>query len=107
MPFFGIMGAAVVTIMTFMLMMLYFMRKSRTFFDIQLEWAFVWKSVAAASAMYGVLCLLEPAMLQLSNLLHVGCSIAVGALSYFFGIWALGVISREEIAYFKALVNRA
>jgi O-antigen/teichoic acid export membrane protein len=104
-PLFGIMGAAVMTMVTFLLMMIYFIWKSRSFFDIELEWGYVWKSVVAASIMYGVLHVVEPTVLRLSNLLHVGCSITIGALTYSLVIWISGAISREEIDYFKNLVG--
>lgn len=106
-PVFGIMGAAIVTMATFLLMMLYFMRRSRSFFDIKLEWDYVWKSLAAASVMYAVLYVVEPTMLRFNNLMHLGCSITVGAGTYSLVIWASGAITREEIDYLKGLFRPA
>ncbi len=106
-PLLGIIGAGVATMVTFLLMMIYFIHKSRKFYDIELEWNFVWKAVVAACAMFGVLHLLEPILIKLGDVLHVLGASSVGSGVYFLGIWALGVINKEEIAYVKRLLESA
>jgi len=100
----GILGAAVVTLATYGVMMVYFSWRSHSFFDLDLCWDYLWKSLAAAALMVGVLRTMNGLLAGLSDAGFVALAVPAGGLVYLLCIWRMGVFPAEEIAYARRLI---
>ncbi len=100
-PLIGINGAALTTLISFILIfvvVLYYSLKPKLFtFDIN----FIIKSLLASSLMSLVVIYLNPT--NLNNLLF---TIGIGAALYFGIIFSLNGINKEEIKFFRSIVSK-
>ena len=104
-PVIGIMGAAITTMLTFLIQMVYFMLKSRKFYDIALNWDFVWKCIVASIFLFFLLIILKPILASYGDLLLIVFSIVIGASVYFTMVYLLGVFKKEEIEMIKSILS--
>jgi O-antigen/teichoic acid export membrane protein len=104
-PVIGIMGAAITTMLTFLIQMAYFMIKSKKFYDIALKWDFLWKCILGSVLMYLLLMVLKPLLANYGDLLLIVCSILIGACVYFAILYLLGVFKKEEIDLIRSLIR--
>jgi O-antigen/teichoic acid export membrane protein len=103
-PLMGIFGAAIMTLATFLIQTLYLARKSKEFYDLGLNWDFLWKSVAAAIGMFLLLMFLKPYLLSFGDLSFIFISAAVGGGAYFVLLFMMGVFKKEEIELVRDLL---
>ena len=104
-PIIGIMGAAITTMLTFLIQMLYFMIKSKKFYDIDLKWDFLWRCIFASTATYLLLMVLKPTLLIYGAFFLIVFSILIGACVYFAISYLLGVFKKEEIDLIRSLIR--
>ena len=104
-PVIGIIGAAITTMLTFLIQMLYFMLKSRKFYDIALKWDFLWKCILASLLSYLLLIALKPPLSYYGDSFLVLASILIGACVYLVILYLLGVFKKEEIELIRNLIS--
>ena len=103
-PLIGISGAAVSTMVTFLAQMIYYIVRSRKFYDIHLKWDYLWKILASSCIMLLLLILTKPLLLTFGDLGFVLLSIVVGSGTYSICILMMGVFKTEEIKLLKSLL---
>ncbi|MCX6135460.1 MAG: oligosaccharide flippase family protein [Ignavibacteriales bacterium] len=104
-PQIGILGAAFSTMITFLAQMIYYIIRSRKFYDIQLKWDFLWKLLASSCIMLLSMILTKPLLSSFGDLGFLLLSIAVGSATYCACILLMGVIKTEEINLVKSLIR--
>jgi|APSaa5957512622_1039677.scaffolds.fasta_scaffold27345_2 O-antigen/teichoic acid export membrane protein len=96
-PWIGIIGAAYMTLLTFLLQMLYYKSKAKPLFNVRLSWGFLWKCIAAACIMTSLLLFFQEFIVDYSALAQITLSAALGTVVYLVSCVILRVFSREEI----------
>jgi len=104
-PLFGIMGAAIMTMLTFLIQMLYFKNISQKYYNIKLNWNFLWKSILAATIMGIFIYVLKPSLQMFGNEITLLVLIPVGAIIYLSVSIFIGVIKKEELILIKSLIS--
>lgn len=102
-PLIGILGAALVTMITFFVLMLYFMKASRRFYYIDLRWDFLWKSIWASTVMGGSVFLLKVSLFDPLNLITIALLGLSGALIYFVCLLLFSGINKQDFEVVKSL----
>ena len=100
-PAFGIIGAAITTLIAYTLIagiITYFAFRDFTF---QVDWTFIIKSVVASAVMSLVVWAINP-----EGVYEVLLTIIAGAAVYFAVLFAIKGFSREEISFFWGLLRR-
>lgn len=105
-PVMGIVGAAIMTMFTFFVQMLYFMKKSKNFYDINLKWNFLWKCLAGALVMAITLLLIKPWLLQFGDLVMIFASIIIAAVIYAGVVLSLDFFGKDDLELVKAMFGR-
>ena len=104
-PVIGIIGAAITTMLTFLIQMVYFMRKSKKFYDINLNWDYLWKCILASVLLYLLLIARKPPLSYYGDSILVLASILIGACVYLVILYLLGVYKKEEIDMIRDLIS--
>ena len=104
-PTMGIVGAALVTMVSYLGAMVYFVARSRSLFRPELEWGYVVKAVLAGLVMHVALEAVIPALAGTGSVLRLGVPVVFGAGLYGLGVLALGAVTREELSYVWRLVR--
>jgi O-antigen/teichoic acid export membrane protein len=99
-PSFGLRGAAISTIITYILCTLGLLFYSMKCFRFSLNLKFIFKCIVASSIMTAVLF-----MLEINSLRMLVLSILLGGVVYFGVILLLRCISKDEIKLFKSLLQ--
>jgi len=98
-PYWGISGAAITTIIAYsiaMILVVYFSFKE---FKFRIDWIFIIKSIAASAIMALVISRINP-----SNLLSIVMTVFTGIIIYTVALFVLQGIKRGEYLFFKKLV---
>ena len=104
-PLIGILGASLVTMLTFFVLMLYFMKVSRRFYYIDLRWDFFWKSIWASTIMGGSVFLLKISLFNSIDFITLILLGFFGALIYFLCLLLFSGINRQDLEVVKNLVS--
>ena len=104
-PLIGILGAAIITMLTFFIQMLYFMKVSRRFYYVDLKWDFLWKSIWASTVMGGSVFLLKVSLFKSCDLITLILLGFFGALIYFVCLLLFSGINRQDFEVVKSLVS--
>ena len=81
------------------------MLKSRKFYDIALNWDFLWKCILASVLLYLLLIVLKPPLSYYGDSFLVLASILIGACVYLVLLYLLGVFKKEEIDMIRSLIR--
>ncbi|MBM3711836.1 MAG: polysaccharide biosynthesis protein [Actinobacteria bacterium] len=103
-PIIGIIGAALITLLTFFVQMLYFIIKSNKYYKLQLDWKFLWKSIISAVFMIICIYFLKQELWGIDNSILLLIMTIVGALIYILTSFLFGVINKDEILLVKSLI---
>lgn len=100
-PLIGILGAAIMTMLTFLFQMLYFMKVSRRYYDIALKWDFLWGSLSASFLMALVVWTMKTFLLRSVNTPSLIILIVSGVVCYLALLVLFSVIEPKEINSIK------
>jgi len=100
-PYLGIIGAALTTLIAYMIILLVGIYYSTRFFKFHINWVFIGKSIFAAVLMGLVIYWINPI-----QTVFIILSIIAGAVIYFFVLFALKGFTKREIDFFKDLLYR-
>lgn len=100
-PYFGIIGAAIATLITYIFTFVLITHYSLKYFKIDIEILFIVKSIIASSLMSMLIYFWQP-----SGILNILAVILVSAAIYFVILIFLKGISIKEIEFFKKLVYK-
>ena len=99
-PYIGIMGAAIATLITCAIATIVTMHISFRYLKFDIGWSFVFKSITASVIMTLIIWKLNPIAT-----LNVLVSIGVGAVVYFVILVLLKGIKREEVGFLKSMFD--
>jgi O-antigen/teichoic acid export membrane protein len=97
-PYIGILGAAIATLISFAIASAITVRMSFKYLKFEIDWSFIIKSIIAAVIMSLIIWKLNPI-----GTLNVLVSIGVGAGIYFLILVLLKGIEREEVGFLKSM----
>lgn len=97
-PRFGIIAAAITTLLAFAVAIGWVYYVSFKYLRFNIDWVSILKSLVASAVMSGVVLLFDP-----TRLLDLLFAIVAGALVYFIAIYLLRGISQQEMLFFKKL----
>ncbi len=100
-PYFGIVGAAIITLITFIISLIFTLHYSRGYFNLGVEWKFIAKAVFASLLLSLIIILVNPTGI-LSTLIVIGICIPV----YLASLWILKGFEKKEIEFFKSMLKK-
>lgn len=101
-PVLGIMGAALATLIAYILMLIIGIIISRQFMKFSVDWSAVAKSTAASLVMAAIILLLDPI-----GLIGIAEATVVGMAAYFAVLYLIKGFDRQELDVIKYLVQKA
>lgn len=104
-PWLGITGAALVTMGSYFVGLVYFVVRSRPLHRVEIEWAYLWRAVLAAGMMATAIHL-AARFLDPGSTANLCLLIAMGGALYFALIMALGAVTVDEVRYARQNVLR-
>lgn len=104
-PIIGIIGAAIVTMITFLMQFIYFLFQSRRYYKIKLDWRFISKSIIASMLMSLCIIILKPFLVNMVTLGSFSVLIFCGVIVYLLLLKFLNVFEKDEIEFIKSLVS--
>jgi len=99
-PYFGIIGAAAVTLVSFIIAFYVTLVYSNKYFHVELELTFILKSVLASVLMSMLIFIINP-----HGIIQILTTILICSGSYLALIIVLSGIKKEEILFFKNMIN--
>lgn len=100
-PFIGILGAAIATLTSYILMVIVGIYVSFKDFSFDLGFAFIFKCIISAGIMAGVVLFINP-----GNLFYLLISIVMGTIVYFALMVLMKGVGKNEIELVRHLVGR-
>jgi O-antigen/teichoic acid export membrane protein len=100
-PLFGIIGAAIATLIGFGLYLTLVWQMSQRYLQIKIKWMLLLKCIVAGIMMTIPIYLFDP-----SGLLGLLMRVTLGAVSYLTLVYCLGVYEKKEIRFFKKMLRK-
>jgi len=99
-PYFGIIGAAVITLITYALAFILTLMYSLKFFKFDIDLIFIIKSITASVLMSAIIILINP-----QGLLNLLITVMICSLAYFVVLIIIKGIKKDEFKFFKSLLK--
>jgi len=99
-PYIGILGAAIATLITFAIATVITVRVSFKYLKFDFDWSFILKSIVASVIMSLIVWQLNPI-----GTLNILVSIGVSAVVYFIMLVLLKGITKEEVGFLRSLMG--
>ena len=99
-PFLGILGAAVTTLLAYILVLSLTLLYSSKDLSVTLDWKFILKSIMSSALMFLIILIFNP-----SNFIQTVFAIILGGLIYSFLVFIFKGFSKDEILFMKDLLK--
>jgi len=100
-PYFGILGAAGVTLLAYSIAFILTLYYTLKYFDFDFDFKFMLKSVFASILMSVIIIMIKP-----NGILSIITTILISIIIYFLILFILGGIKKEEYKFIINLINR-
>jgi O-antigen/teichoic acid export membrane protein len=100
-PYFGILGAAAVTLFTYAIAFILTLYYTFKYFDFDFDFKFMLKSIIASILMSLIIILIKP-----NGILSIITTVLMGVVIYFLILFILGGIKKEEYKFIINLISR-
>ena len=100
-PFIGILGAALATMISYIAMVVLCIYISFKYISFNLDYTFIIKCIIASSIMFGIVFSLSP-----STVIEIILGVAVGSISYFLIMISINSFSKKELSIIKVCMKK-
>lgn len=101
-PFIGIIGAAIVTLLCYLIALLITIFYSRKYLELPYDYTSMIK-IAISSIIMGIVV----AIINPNGIWNVLITIIIGILVYFLVLFLIKGINKEELNFFKTMINES